>query len=112
MKIYVPETEYENKKLSITNKLFVSTSKGKVYSFNILQNRSEGKIISKEEEEDRNRIFNGVNMLGETFESVSLWRDLKCSSRKHSTGVNLEASVSNIKSILEENRKVHSLMEA
>ena len=64
VKIYVPETEYENKKLSITNKLFVSTSSGKVHSFNILQNRSEGKIISKEEGEDRNRIFNGVNMLG------------------------------------------------
>ena len=100
--IYVPDTEYENKKLSLTNKIFVTTKKGKIRSFNLLENRSEGvPLISGQEDEDRNIIFRGVNMLGETFESVRLWRDLKCSSKKYPTGVNLEATVANIKSILE-----------
>lgn len=113
IKVFVPETEYENKKLSLTNHLFLTTRGGKLYKFNLLQNRSEPSLLTKEDEEgDRNIIFRGVNILGESYELVSLWRDLKCRSDRKPTKVSLEATVANIKVILEENRKVHSLMEA
>ena len=59
---------------------------------------------------DKNVIFRGVNRAGETLESLRLMRDLKISSQQMQMGVNTEKSVSNLKSIIEKNRELMTLL--
>jgi hypothetical protein len=78
--VIVPETEYDNKKLSVTSNVFVCTSKGCIYSINLLSNGSEAKpmISWGGDRKERDIIFKGVNKLPKGFELVSVYRDLKC----------------------------------
>lgn len=99
--IYVPETQYENKKLSITSRVYITTTDGSIFSLNLLKSSTEAKSLSgNEEKKNRDVIFRGVNKLQSSFELVSLWRDLKCTSEIKKMDTNIEPTVSNIKNIL------------
>lgn len=97
----VPETEYDNKKLSLTSNVFISTSNGCIYSINLLSNGSEAKpIINWGDRNFRDIIFKGVNKLPRGFELVSVYRDLKCTTEQKKMNINLDSTVENIKNIL------------
>lgn len=80
--IFIPETQYENKKLSLNSQIYISTKEGTIYSLNLLKNSTEPRLLTEVhgEKKERDVIYRGVNRLQNGFELVSLWRDLKCTS--------------------------------
>ena len=60
---------------------------------------------------EKSVIFRGVNRVGETLESLKLMRDLKLKTQVLKMGINADKSVGNLKSIIEKNRQIMTLLE-
>lgn len=76
--LIVPETEYENKKLSLNSHIYVMTIDGDMFHFDMLKD-TEGTLVHGAPR-NKDVIFKGVNVLSRGFEFVTLWKDLKCIS--------------------------------
>jgi hypothetical protein len=81
--------------------VYIISKEGGIYSINLLKNSTEPKPLSNiADKRERDVIYRGVNKLAASFELVSLWRDLKCTSEFKKMDMNMEPTVGNIKNIL------------
>jgi hypothetical protein len=111
--VIIPETEYDNKKVSLTSKVFVVGASNGIFAIDLLEGAAEARVVASwENRRERDVIFKGVNKLARGFEVVTLWKDLKCTSEIKKMNINLEQTVENVKGILEENRNLHAWLES
>ena len=99
----------------ILSVVYVTDSAGNIYEIQLLDNQYESvKKLNEEEHDsrrDKNVIFRGVNRAGETLETLRLMRDLKMSKAAVQMNINTEKTVPNLKSIIEKNRELMTLLE-
>ena len=113
--IIIPQLQHDNREVIILSALYLSDTAGKIYEVKLLENQFQPIQKLGEEDQDsrkdKNVIFRGVNRAGETLETLRLMRDLKVTKMSMRMGVNTEKSVGNLKSIIEKNRQLMTLLE-
>ena len=95
--------------------LYVTDSAGHIFEIKLLENQYEYVRKLNEDEQggrrDKNVIFKGVNRAGDMLQTLKLMRDLKMSKMAVKMDVNMEKTVPNLKSIIEQNRQFMTLLE-
>ena len=113
--IIIPELEHDNREIMILSLVYLTDSAGNIFEVQLLDNQYESvKRLNEEEHDarrDKNVIFRGVNRAGETLETLRLMRDLKLSKAAVPMNINTEKTVANLKSIIERNRELMTLLE-
>ena len=112
--IIIPELEHENREIIILSTIYLADSAGAVYEVSLLDNQCDYSRKLGQDDDGRGEksiIFRGVNRVGETLESLKLMRDLKLKTQVLKMGINADKSVGNLKSIIEKNRQIMTLLE-
>jgi hypothetical protein len=113
--IILPDLEHDNRQIIILFVAYLADSLGRIFEVRLLENKVEYlQLLSEEEQNDRkdkNVIFKGVNRIGESLETIKLMRDLKITTASSRMQVNMEKSIPNLKSIIEKNRQIMTLLE-
>ena len=112
--IIIPELEHENREIIILSTIYLADSAGAVYEVSLLDNQCDYSRKLGQDDDGRGEksiIFRGINRVGETLESLKLMRDLKLKTQVLKMGINADKSVGNLKSIIEKNRQIMTLLE-
>ena len=112
--IIIPELEHENREIIILSTIYLADSAGAVYEVSLLDNQCDYSRKLGQDDDGRGEksvIYRGINRVGETLESLKLMRDLKLKTQVLKMGINADKSVGNLKSIIEKNRQIMTLLE-